>query len=122
MDQIAVLIIFGLCICLLIFAYLITAVRCSMCCWRGLKNKQIKEDRKDGMEITAVTVVDIESLTANGSKMTASEDNKTTTEDIPVSNSPTEAIIIADEGGRVIIYCPGDTSSGFSTSISDDTS
>lgn len=60
MEDIAVVVIFAACVCLLVFAYLATSVRCSLWCRKGMKT-DFSESSKEDLTFSAVTI-----LSANG--------------------------------------------------------
>ena len=56
MDTLPVILIFAICIFLLLGAYIVTAVRCTRCCLRGLKAKLAESSNE--MPFSTITVVD----------------------------------------------------------------
>lgn len=60
MEDIAVVVIFAVCVCLLVFAYLATSIRCSSLCRKGMKT-DFSEPIKEELTFSTVTI-----LSANG--------------------------------------------------------
>lgn len=56
MEDIAVVVIFAACVCLLLFAYLATTIRCSLWCRKGMKT-DFSEPNKDEVAISTVTIL-----------------------------------------------------------------
>lgn len=108
MDKIAVIIIFAICVCLLIIAYLVTAMRCSALCLKGIKAK-----KEENTEMEANVTVSVEEISATSSMEDLTltiEEIKTDDllEEVMSSIELAEPVIPADpDCHRVIIYCPG---------------
>jgi hypothetical protein len=60
MEDVAVVVIFAACVCLLLFAYLATTIRCSLWCRKGMKT-DFSKPNNDDLAFSTVTI-----LSANG--------------------------------------------------------
>nr|CAH0110053.1 unnamed protein product [Daphnia galeata] len=60
MEDVTVVVIFAACVCLLLFAYLATTVRCSLWCRKGMKT-DFSQPKNDDLTFSTVTI-----LSANG--------------------------------------------------------
>lgn len=77
MENFAVILIFVLCLVLLLIAYLFTVVRCSMCCWRGIRSLQLeqKEEKPDTEVPTFTLVVEDQDAVKNSDLVLSNESN-----------------------------------------------
>ncbi len=67
MEDIAVVVIFAACVCLLLFAYLATTIRCSLWCRKGMKT-DFSEPNKDEVAISTVTILSASELSSDDLK------------------------------------------------------
>ena len=58
MEELPVILVFVLCLILLVGAYLLTVLRCSTCCWKGIQiTKEEKHTELDADDAPTFTIV-----------------------------------------------------------------